>query len=180
MKQTLFRVLGLAILVFMLPIHTANAGNLNAVINGKSFHVDSTYEWNEDNYGFGLEYEFAKESRWRPIALVSGFRDSNDEMSYIAGGGLHRRLLEAEAFGGLYLDAGVNAFLMTRQDVNDNKPFAGILPSLSFGNRRVGFNLTYLPIDRLQKLMHVEIADPTIRSIYFLQFKVSMSQLLPD
>jgi hypothetical protein len=178
MRRSL-RLAGLAIQIFVLPLSVASAGNLNAVFNGKSFHVNATYEWNEQNYGLGLEYEFAGQARWRPVALVSGFRDSNNEMSYIAGGGLHRRLLNADRFGGLYFDAGLNAFVMTRQDVNDNKPFPGVLPSLSFGNRNVGFNLTYLPVNAVRKLMRVDMADPTISGIYFLQFKVSIKQVLP-
>ena len=50
-------------LLIVLPASPAVAGDLNAVINGKSIHVGATEDWNEDNYGLGLEYQFATESR---------------------------------------------------------------------------------------------------------------------
>lgn len=168
-----------ALLLLALTAAPARAGTLNAVINGKSIHVDSTYEWNEANYGFGIEYEFADQSLWRPVVMANGFRDSNDEMSYFAGAGLHRRLLRTDSLGGAYLDAGLNVFVMTRRDVNDNKPFPGMLPSVTFGNRYVGFNVTYLPVSAVKNMLRVNMADPTVSGIYFLQFKVNVEQLLP-
>lgn len=169
-----------AVLTAFIFIPTAHAGSLNAVLNGKSYHVDSTYEWNEDNVGFGLEYQFDTDSRWRKLVMANGFRDSNDEMSYFAGAGIHRRLIATDALGGFYFDAGVNAFIMTRRDINNNKPFPGALPSLSFGNRHLGFNVTYLPVDALTKVTNTRMADPTVSGIWFLQFKVSMDSLLPQ
>jgi len=107
--------------------------------------------------------------------MANGFRDSNEEMSYMAGGGLHRNLFETDRLRGFYVDAGLNAFLMTRKDVNDNRPFPGILPSLTVGNQYVGFNLTYMPRQAVQKLYDKELADETISGIVFLQFKVNIS-----
>ncbi len=170
----------LCMLLAMAPASSALAGKLSAVINGKSYHVDSSYEWNEANYGVGLEYQFPGESRWKTIAMANGFRDSNDEMSYMAGAGLHRRLLESERWAGLYFDIGLNAFLMTRKDVNDNRPFPGILPSLTVGNRHMGFNLTYLPKKAVQDVLKANVADPTVSGILFLQFKISIDRLLPS
>ena len=111
--------------------------------------------------------------------MANGFRDSNDEMSYMAGAGLHRRLFESERLAGLYFDVGLNAFLMTRKDVNDNRPFPGILPSLTVGNRHMGFNLTYLPKKAVQDVLKANMTDPTISGILFLQFKISIDRLLP-
>lgn len=169
-----------AVLTALIFTSTAHAGSLNAVLNGKSYHVDSTYEWNEDNIGFGLEYQFDTNSRWRRLIMANGFRDSNNDMSYFAGAGIHRRLIDADILGGLYLDAGINAFVMTREDINNNKPFPGALPSMSFGNRHIGFNLTYLPVSAITKLTNSRMADPTVSGIWFMQFKVSMNSLLPD
>ena len=107
--------------------------------------IDSSYDWNEDNTGLGVEYQFEQKSAWRTTAMANGFRDSTDNMSYMAGAGLHRRLFETDKLSGFYVYAGLNAFLMTRNDVNDRKPFPGVLPSLSIGNDKVGFNLTYMP-----------------------------------
>ena len=166
-------------LLATLPVITATAGNLSAVINGKSYHVSSSYDWNENNYGLGLEYQFETTSRWKKTVMANGFRDSVDAMSYMAGVGLHRRLLETNRFSEFYVDAGINVFIMTREDIDDNKPFPGALPSLSIGNRYGGFNLTYLPRKAVQEMVNADFVDPTISGILFVQFKISLSQLLP-
>ena len=155
------------------------AGKFNAVVNGKSYHFNSSYDWNENNYGFGLEHQFEQKSAWRTIAMANGFRDSTDNMSYMAGAGLHRRLYETHKLAGFYVYAGLNAFVMTRDDVNGSKPFPGILPSISIGNDKVGFNLTYMPKKAVEATTNSMMVDPTLSGILFLQFKVSMDQLLP-
>ena len=68
---------------------------------------------------------------------------------------------------------------MTRDDVNGNKPFPGILPSVSIGNDRVGLNLTYMPSWAVEETTNSSMVDPTLSGILFLQVKVSMDQLLP-
>jgi hypothetical protein len=68
---------------------------------------------------------------------------------------------------------------MTRDDVNNSKPFPGILPSVSIGNDKVGVNLTYLPKKAIEETTNSEFVDPTLSGILFLQFKVSLDQLLP-
>ena len=123
---------------------SATAGNFNAVLNGRSIHVEATEDWNEDNVGLGHEYQFATESRWKKQVMVNGFRDSNEDMSYMAGAGPHRNLFATDRLIGFYVDAGINAFLMTRRDMNDNRPFPGAVPSLSIGNQYVGFK-SHLP-----------------------------------
>ena len=157
----------------------AFAGKFSAVVNGKSYHLNSSYQWNENNYGFGVEHEFTQKSAWRKIAMANGFRDSTNNMSYMAGAGLHRRIYETDELAGFYIYAGLNAFVMTREDVNGNKPFPGILPSVSIGNDKVGLNLTYLPKKAVEKTTGSGMVDPTLSGILFLQFKVSMDQLLP-
>lgn len=171
-------VLTLVALLVALPMSSAMAGDLRAVINGKSVHVGATEDWNEDNYGLGVEYQFATKSRWKTQVMANGFRDSNEDMSYMVGGGIHRNLFTSDRLHGFYVDAGINAFLMTRTDVNDNKPFPGALPSLTVGNRYLGFNVTYLPKKAVEKMYSVEMLDETMNGILFLQFKVSVSQLL--
>lgn len=157
----------------------AFAGKLSAVVNGKSYHFDSSYQWNEDNYGFGIEHQFTQHSAWRKTAMINGFRDSTDNMSYVAGAGLHRRFFETDRLAGFYIYGGVNAFLMTRDDVNGSKPFPGVLPSVSIGNDKVGFNLTYMPKTAVEEVTNSMVLDPTLSGILFLQVKFSMKQLLP-
>jgi hypothetical protein len=157
----------------------ASAGKFNAVINGKSYHFNSTYDWNDNNIGLGIEHEFDSTSAWRTTVMANAFRDSTDNMSYMAGGGLHRRLYETERLSGFYVYAGLNAFVMTRDDVDGSRPFPGILPSVSIGNEKVGFNLTYLPRQAVETTTSSTLVDPTISGILFVQFKVSLDQLLP-
>ena len=166
-------------LIVALSSSPAMAGKFSAVVNGKSYHVNSTYDWNENNFGLGIEHEFDSVSAWRTTVMANGFRDSTDNMSYMAGAGLHRRLFETNQLSGFYVYAGLNAFIMTRDDVENSKPFPGILPSVSIGNEKVGFNLTYLPRQAVEVTAQSEIVDPTISGILFVQFKVSLDQLLP-
>ncbi len=178
--RTIIRTAWTAAALSLLLLSTsAQAGNFSAVLNGKSYHIDSTYDWNENNFGVGLEYAFERRSAWRKIAMINGFRDSADQMSYMVGAGLHRSLFETERFSGFYVTAGLNAFVMTREDANNNEPFPGILPSLSVGNDKVGFNLTYLPRQAVESTTNAKLDDPTISGIVFVQFKISLDQLLP-
>lgn len=157
----------------------ATAGEFSAVLNGRSFHIGAAENWNENNLGLGVEYQFASESRWKKILMANGFRDSNESMSYMAGAGLHRTLFDTHRLGNLYVDVGVSAFLMTREDVNDNRPFPGVLPSLTIGNRYGGLNVTYLPVQAVEKFTGARMADESVSGIVFVQFKVSVSQLFP-
>ena len=179
MKSTILTAVLLAGVAFGFSA-TAQANGFSAVVNGKSIHLDSDYDWNEANVGLGIEYTLPTDARWRKILFANGFRDSMDEMTYMAGGGIHRRLFESQRFAGLYLDAGINLFLMTRDDVDGGRPFPGVLPSLTVGNRYVGMNLTYMPRKAVQEFVNAEFIDPSISGIVFLQFKISMDQLLPS
>jgi len=165
-------------LLIALPLSSATAGEFSTVINGKSFHLGASQDWNEANYGLGVEYTFTRDSRWKPQLMANGFRDSNEDMSYMFGGGLHRNLFTNERMNDFYIDVGINAFAMTRTDVNNNAPFFGALPSLTVGTRYVGVNLTYLPKVLVEKMYNDNMVDESIRGIVFLQFKINVSQLM--
>ena len=179
MKKSNILISCIVTILVALPVSSAYAGKFNAVVNGKSYHFNSTYDWNENNFGLGLEHEFESKSAWRTTVMANAFRDSTDNMSYMAGAGLHRRLFETDRLSGFYVYAGLNAFIMTRDDVESSKPFPGILPSVSIGNEKIGFNLTYLPRQAVELTTQSEIVDPTISGILFVQFKISLDQLLP-
>lgn len=166
------------LLVTLLSIawSAAHAGEFSAVLNGKSFHLGASEDWNEENLGLGVEYEFASKSRWRKRLMANGFADSNEEMSYMVGAGLHRNLYETERLNGFYIDAGINAFLMTRKDVNDNKPFPGLLPSVTVGNDLVGLNLTYLPKKAVESFAESRVIDDSMSGVIFLQLKFNLSR----
>lgn len=155
----------------------ADASKLHMVINGKSIHVNSNYDWNENNYGAGIEYEFDTKSRWIKTTMANAFLDSEKNMSYMLGAGLHRRLIISDRFAGFYMDAGLNAFVMTRQDVENNRPFPAILPSMTFGNRYGGINLSYVPKVAVRDVTHASIADSDIGGIFFLQAKIRLDVL---
>jgi hypothetical protein len=169
-------MLALTLALFSSPVQ---AGSINAVVNGKSYHFDASYDWNEDNNGLGLEYEFAHRGAWKKVIMANGFRDSNNKMSYMAGMGLHRRLYATEKLAGFYVYAGLNAFVMTRDDAGSD-PFPGILPSISVGNENFGVNLTYLPKQAIESATNSHMVDPTLSGVLFLQFKVSLDQLTPQ
>jgi hypothetical protein len=162
------------VMALMISASTALAGEFSAVLNGRSIHLGASEDWNENNLGLGVEYEFASESRWRTRLMANGFQDSNEDMSYMVGGGLHRNLFATDRLRGFYVDAGLNAFLMTRDDVDDGSPFPGILPTFTFGNRYVGMNLTYLPKQAVEKFTDARMQDQSTSGILFLQFKFSM------
>ena len=155
----------------------AHAGEYSAIVNGRSFHIGASQDWNENNLGLGIEYEFTTETRWKKRLMANGFRDSDENMSYMVGAGLHRNLYQTERLRGFYVDAGLNAFLMTREDVNDNRPFPGVLPSLTVGNDYAGLNLTYLPRQAVEKLYDRKMSDDSVSGIVFLQLKINMSGL---
>ncbi len=179
MTQQLSYGLTLTLAILLLAPAAASGSETHFIVNGLSHHIDSSYDWNENHAGLGLERVFSPQSTWSPRVSANAFLDSNEEMSYMVGGGLHRRLLGTERFGGLELSAGLTAFLMTRSDVNGNQPFPGILPSLTLGNRHYGINLTYLPVKAVESMTNSFAADPTLDGIVFMQFRVNLSQFSP-
>ena len=150
----------------------ARAQDWSLILNGKSVHVNSSRDWNEQNWGLGLEREFEAHARWVKVAVVNGFKDSQDEMSYMAGGGIKRRFRLDSLSDGLFLDVGVIGFLMTRQDVNNNDPFPGLLPAMTIGTRRVALNVTYLSEAMMDSATNVKRVDPTVSGLVFLQLKL--------
>ncbi len=179
MKISKAKLAGLVAALVFVHASPVAANGFSAVVNGKSHHVNSSYDWNENNFGVGLEYQFDSYSAWKKIVMANGFRDSTDNMSYMAGAGLYRRLYETERLAGFYFDAGLSASLMTRDDVNGGNPFPGILPSISIGNDNVGLNLSYMPKQAIERSTGSRFVDPTLSGILFLQIKVSLDQLLP-
>lgn len=174
-RSTLTILCGLALA--LLSIQPAHCGELSAVLNGKSIHLNADKDWNENNFGFGIEYQFATESRWKTIVMANGFRDSSDNTSFMAGAGLHRNLFVSDRYHGFFVDAGISAFLMTREDVDDNRPFPAALPSLTVGTRNMGLNLSYLPRKAVEKLYDAHMADEGITGIVYVQFKLNVTRL---
>jgi hypothetical protein len=144
----------------------------DVVLNGRAVHLNAARDWNEDNWGLGLEREFAATGPWIKVALVNAFTDSMSNPSYMAGGGLKRRFRVGSDF---YVDVGGVAFLMTRQNVNRGEPFPGLLPAATFGFKRVALNLTYMPESVVDRVTSSKKHDPTMEGVFFLQLKVDAS-----
>ncbi|MEO0617273.1 MAG: hypothetical protein AAFY69_14185 [Pseudomonadota bacterium] len=168
----------LALLILVLP-DSAAAERFSLVVNGKSIHVDSDYDWNEANNGLGLEYEFRRRGPWVVKAVASQFKDSNKENSVMTGVGLSRRLVGAHRDANFYLDAGLVAFAMSRESRGGRKLLPGVLPALSFGTRNVGLNVTYIPEIAARKMSRAHEYDPGMGGIVFLQARISLVLIAP-
>jgi hypothetical protein len=143
------------------------------VLNGRSVHVNASRDWNEDNWGLGVEREFNATGHWVKVALANGFKDSAGEPSYMAGGGLKRRFRMFSNHA--YFDVGLIGFVMTREDVRHSQPFPGVLPAMTFGGKRVAVNVTYLPEAAVDTVTDARRTDPTLNGVFFIQLKLDAS-----
>jgi hypothetical protein len=149
--------------LFALP--SAFAGGLSLLANGTAIHTESPKgtDLNENNTGFGFQYDFGKADRsdyWAKFTTVSGFKDSVNNMSYYAGMGVMHRIDVSRALD-LHVGFGGVVFLMTRKDLNDNSPFPGALPAFEIGTRHATLNITYVP-----KI------DERVVPLWFIQLKI--------
>ena len=135
----------IVIMTLFLGLQTGvQADELHVVLNGKAIHLDDG-NYNEDNWGLGVAYDWAPRKNWIKFLNASYFKDSNDQTSRYAGGGLKRRYHLNSDKDGWRVDVGAIAFLMTRKDCKDNDPFPGVLPFVAVANGPVTLNMTYIP-----------------------------------
>jgi len=120
------------------------ADELYVVVNGKAIHLDDG-DYNEDNWGLGVEYTFTPRNNWIKFVNASYFKDSSYNTSKYVGGGIKRRFRLDEDKDGWFVDVGAIGFVMTRKDYKDNDPFVGALPFASLGKGPVTLNMTYIP-----------------------------------
>lgn len=133
----------LGLFLFSTPL--VYAEELYAVINGKSVHLDDG-NYNEANWGLGFEYDLNQSKKsWIPFFGGSTFKDSNKDTSNYFGGGYKFRTPLSSDKDSWRVDVGVMGFVMTRKDYNNNEPFLGALPFVSFGNAYAMINATYIP-----------------------------------
>jgi hypothetical protein len=122
----------------------AHAGELHLIVSGTAQHAGDN-DFNEENWGLGFEYDLEMRNNWIPFYTGASFLDSNDNVSHYLGGGAKRRFLLGRDPDGLHLDAGVVGFLMVRKGYKSGDPFPGALPFISFGNKYLALNVTYVP-----------------------------------
>lgn len=133
------------LLLFLFTCSVVKADDLQLIVSGKSIHFGTDTSFNESNWGVGFEYDFEQRNNWIPLITGASFKDSLENTSNYLGGGTKRRFLLGADPDGMHIDAGVIAFVMTREDYKNNDPFPGALPFLSIGNNRFAVNVTYVP-----------------------------------
>jgi hypothetical protein len=169
----------------LLLVSVATAANAQAqddwrmVLNGRAVHLNAAREWNERNWGLGVEREFDSGERWVKVALANGFKDSTGSPSYMAGGGIKRRFGLPSVSDDFYVDVGVITFLMARDDVDGGRPFPGILPALTVGTRNLALNVTYMSDSAVESASDMPIKDPSMSGVLFLQIKLNPRLLAP-
>lgn len=155
----------ITILMTLALLNTAIADEFHVVLNGKAIHLQEG-NYNEENWGLGINYDFAARNNWINFLNASYFKDSNDQTSKYAGGGMKRRyLLDSKDTDGWHLDAGVIGFLMTREDFKDNQPFFGALPFAAIGKGWFTLNATYIPA-----------VSPKHVSLFFFQAMIRVAE----
>lgn len=152
----------------------AEPADWNLLVNGKAVHVDASREWNENNLGLGFEREFDSGSRWIKLVMANGYRDSDENMAYMAGGGLKRRF-ELGAFAPeWHVDLGLIGFVMTREDVDNNRAFPGALPVMTVGNGDFAVNMTYFPTSVVEDTIPLRVHDDSVDGVMFFQFSFGL------
>src|SRR5688500_14897319 len=165
--------LGAVLVAFANTAAAQSEGGWAVVLNDRAVHMHAATDWNEDNWGLGMEREFASTSPWVKLAMVNGFQDSMGDPSFMAGGGLKRRFRPGG--GNFYTDLGGIAFLMKRETVNGGRPFPGLLPAATVGFKRVAVNVTYLPESVVDYVTHSRVHDSSMHGVFFLQLKLDAS-----
>lgn len=120
------------------------ADEFHVVLNGKAIHLDNG-NYNEENWGLGVEYTFTPRNNWIKFVNASYFKDSSYNTSKYVGGGIKRRYRLDDDKDGWFFDLGGIAFVMTRKDYKGNDPFLGALPFAAIGKGPVTLNMTYIP-----------------------------------
>lgn len=167
---TAFHKIKFAFIVFGFLILSPSvwAGELSVLVNGWAKHIDvpANVKYNEKNWGGGFQYDYDRMGEhWVPFLTASGFKDSENNMSYYAGGGVMRRFDVAPSLDNLYVDVGLVGFVMTRKTYKDNDPFLGALPAATIGTDHIAVNITYVPK-----------VHPKLVPLWFFQIKIPLAK----
>ena len=152
-------------MVSLLASQIVKADGYSLILNGKSIHKEAPKKgsFNEKNWGFGLQYDYAiYKEHWQPYLTASIFKDSFEENSFYAGGGMMRRFALNEIHEDLHFSAGLVGFVMTRKDHHNRRPFLGALPAFAFGTDKVAVNISYVPK-----------VEPKLIPLWFIQLKIA-------
>ena len=155
------------LVAFLCTPGAARSADFNLLVNGKAVHINPQEgaNYNEENWGAGLQYDFDQKGNWVSFVNASGFLDSNENTSWYAGGGSVYRIKLPSA-DSLHVELGAIAFVMHRKDFRNERPFFGVLPVASVGSERIAINVTYIPK-----------VDPKMVPLLFFQLKVKLPWL---
>lgn len=135
-----------AILLIALYQASVYAGEIGMIVNGKAIHTSDKENYNEQNWGSGIQYKFdSLPSGWSPFITASGFVDSYNNSSYYAGGGYLHRLNGLSRGDNFTTSIGAVGFLMSREFKDGTRLLPGVLPVLSIGTDLLSINMTYVP-----------------------------------
>ncbi len=152
----------LTLSILLIISDTATADELHFIVSGNANHSEDQ-NLNENNSGWGFEYDFEQRGNWIPLITGASFLDSTSRTSRYLGAGSKRRYRLKFGSGDFHIDAGAFEFLMKRYDYKDNDLFLAALPFVSLGNDWFAINVTYVP----------EVGPNTIAFTYYqLSFKL--------
>ena len=125
------------------------------IINGKSVHLRYSYYinntdpskpsklyFNEDNKGFGFEYDLPDYKNFKTYLNVGKLTDSYNLPSSYVGVVTTKRFTLTKT---IFFDAGINTLIMKKYELRNGKPTPIVLPAFSIGTRDIAINFTYLP-----------------------------------
>ena len=148
--------------VILLYSTSSYSGELSVLVNGKSVHLNTDEEYNENNLGIGFQYDFCYSAdKFIRSVIASGFIDSKNNTSYYVGGGYARRFLISTSFDCFHIDIGAVGIFISRKDLNNRTPFFCVLPELSVGTNKLSMNVSYVPK-----------VGPSAEEILFFQLKI--------
>ena len=128
---------------------TAQADNFSIIINGMSKHFPSHPLYNEQNSGYGFQYEKVARQGRRLIAGVGQFIDSyHSRAAYLSVGHSWRLWRRGRGANALYIDAG-GVVLAARSEAYEyyyrTRVLIAPLPMLSLGWGKAGVNMMFVP-----------------------------------
>ena len=154
-------LLGAAFLLVDGVAAAQSSGTWDVVVNGRSVHVNAAHEWDED-----LGRDRARVRHDEPLGqgrTRQRLQGQHGE-SVLYGRRRHQTPFHVRS-DDFYVDLGGVAFVMTRQDVNHNEPFPGVLPAATFGFKRIALNLTYMPESVVDRVTNSKKYDPSMEGV---------------
>lgn len=137
LSKIVFWILAAAVILWMLSlgIPKARAGDLYGAVTLRSYHVDRAAQYNERNYGVGLEYQFN-----RTWALAAGeYKNSFRHKSTYYGGSY-------TPFTAGDWKAGVLLLAINGYDMRDHRRYIPIaVPMVAWEGERLGVNAIFVP-----------------------------------